>query len=90
MKAMTNPSTWAVACARPAMASLSGAGVLAASSQSRDLARYVTESGRVRLGGIDLRTWHVLGMFPAVQTNAPVMGATKRPDMGPYPWRPPE
>lgn len=90
MIAMTKPSTWAAACARPAMPSPSGAGVLAASPQSRDLAGYVTESGRVRLGGIDLQTWHVLGMFPAVQTNAQVKGATKRPDTGPYPRRPPE
>lgn len=90
MTTMTNTSIWAAACARPAMASPSGAAVLAVSPQSRDLARYVTESGRVRLGGVDLRTWHVLGMFPAVQTNAQIKGATKRPETGPYPWRPPE
>jgi hypothetical protein len=87
---MTNPSTWAAACARPVMVPPSGSGVLAASSQSRDLVGYVPESGRERLSGIDLQAWHVLGMFPAVQTNAQVKGAAKRPETGPYPWRPPE
>jgi hypothetical protein len=45
----------------------------------------------VRHGGVDLQAWHVLGMFPATQTNAQVKGAArKRAAVGPYPWRPPE
>ena len=87
----TISSIWAAACARPAMVSPSGRTMTKASLLSAELSGYASlESGRVRPGGADLRTWHVLGMFPAVQTNAQVKGATKRPEMGPHPWRPPE
>ncbi|GAA4639414.1 hypothetical protein GCM10023196_100940 [Actinoallomurus vinaceus] len=85
-------STWAAACARPTMVSPSGSTVVAASLPSLESVRYASvESGRVRPGGMDLQAWHVLGMFPATQTNAQVKGAArKRAAVGPYPWRPPE
>jgi hypothetical protein len=84
-------STWAAACARP-MVSLSGSTVRSAFLPSLESVRYASvKSGRVRPGGVDLQAWHVLGMFPATQTNAQVKGAAEeRAAVGPYPWRPPE
>ncbi|GAA0362455.1 hypothetical protein GCM10010151_60600 [Actinoallomurus spadix] len=85
------PTTWAAACARPAMVSASGSTVVATSLSSLESRYASVEGGRVRPGGADLQTWHVLGMFPATQTNAQVKGAAeKRAGVGPYPWRPPE
>jgi hypothetical protein len=82
---------WAAACARPAMVSLSGSTAQSASLSSLESRYASVECGRVRPGGIDLQAWHVLGMFPATQTNAQVKGAAdKRAGVGPYPWRPPE
>jgi hypothetical protein len=82
---------WAAACARPAMVSLSGSTAQSAFLSSIESRYASVECGRVRPGGIDLQAWHVLGMFPATQTNAQVKGAAKkRAAVGPYPWRPPE
>jgi hypothetical protein len=84
--------TWTAACPRPIVLSPCGTATAPAPMSIPEPVRYASvESGRVRLGAIDMRVeQHVFAMFSAIQTNAQVKGASKRAVLGPHPWRPPE
>jgi hypothetical protein len=81
---------WAADRLRPTVLSPCGIATAPAPISIPDPVRYAS-LGRTRLGGLELRVeQHVFAMFPAIQMNAQVKGASKRTSLGPHPWRPPE